>query len=205
MDNAPARSAELLAGGRVNAALVPVIAEESTAEDRRSVPRTESDPDRLGTIERLKRPALHFGAADLHTAVGQPDDVHAGVGHKVVRDIGVDHPGEREPVAEVVGHGDGAEPGPCLVAGVRHGTVLQKRPAGPHPWKGGRSAARRPRAPVVTSPPATQGIRRAPIRADVKEESDAGRLIRRGEIMSPSGSDTSQIDRPPDVTGTTSP
>jgi len=151
----------------------PLVADlvHGGADNRRGVARTEPDPDRFRSVERAERPALHLGTAHLHGAVGQPHDVDTGIGDEVVRLVGADHPGQREPLGEVVGHGNRAEPGAPLVACVRHDTVLQKRPAGPHLREGGRSSARRPRAPVVTSPPATQGIRRAPIRADVREES----------------------------------
>jgi len=141
-------------------ALVAALVHRRT-EDGGRVPGAEPDSDRLRAVEGLERPALDLRAADLDRPVGQPDHVDMGVGHEVVSHVGVDHPGEGEPVAEVVGHGNGPEPRP-LRRIAAHEPVGQKRPAAPHLREGGRLSGRRSPAPVMTSPPATQGIRSGP-------------------------------------------
>ena len=96
-------------------------------EDRCRVAGPEPDADRLeplGAVERLERPALHLGPADPDRTVGQPDDVDTRVGHEVVGHVGVDDPRQREPVAEVVGHRHGPEPGGLVDLLVRHDPVL---------------------------------------------------------------------------------
>ena len=105
-------------------------------EDRGRVAGPEPDADRLEpleSVERLERPALHLGSADLDRPVGEPDHVDARVGDQVVGRVGVDDPGHGEPVLEVVGHGDGAEPGRRFDPLVRHGTVLTDEAGGPAP------------------------------------------------------------------------
>ena len=83
-------------------------------EGRSRVAGPEPYADRLEpleSVERLERPALHLGPADPDRPVVKPDHVDARVGDQVVGHVGVDDPRQREPVPEVVGHGDGAEPG----------------------------------------------------------------------------------------------
>ena len=109
-------------------ALVADLVHRGT-EDRCRVAGPEPYPDRLEpleAVERLERPALHLGPADPDRPVGQPDHVDAGIGHEVVGPVGVDDPRQREPVAEVVGHGHGPEPGGLVDMLVRHGTVLTR-------------------------------------------------------------------------------
>ena len=144
-------------------------------EDRCRVAGPEPDADRLEpleAVERLERPALHLRPADPDRPVGQPDDVDARVGHEVVGHVGVDDPGQGEPVprssatATARNQGAGAPARPSRHRSNRRGPWDEA--GGPAPSRRWSVVGPPASCPCNTSPPATQGVRRAPIRADMR-------------------------------------